>query len=134
MRSVSLVPKLVVGNAAYGAYGNVDRTQLLEICQASERYFRRKLSDSQTDIRRQILTLQGKTAVEIEEELQQTEKPAESASQTSSYSFVNIVFNYFNDASAANDGGESTSEQIAKLQQRSEKLKKDQIDHMKFMN
>lgn len=116
LSSVSLVPKLVVGNAAYGAYGLVDRSQLLEICQASERYFRRKLADSQIDIRKQILTLQGKSAVEIEEELQQTQKPTEVASQVSSYSFVNIVFNYFNDASQASSASGSNSEQMNKLQ------------------
>ena len=63
---------------------------------------------------------------------EETEKKEEEKQQ--SYSFVNIVFNYFNDLSG--DGVESpeNSEKIERLRVKQEKLKTDQIEHMKFMN
>lgn len=65
--TVTLIPQLVIGNKSVPDLGKIEKNHLLEICQAAERYFRKKLSDSQSDIKRKIMTFEGKTAAEIDE-------------------------------------------------------------------
>lgn len=142
--TVTLIPQLIIGNKSMPEFGKIDRNQFLEICQAAERYFRKKLADSQTEIKRKIMLLEGKSAVEIDDEIKRSRNESSSSQLTSSssqsdsekqnsYSFVNIVFNYFNDSSQDHSSG-ANGEEISKLKQKAEKLKSDQIEHMKWMN
>jgi|TARA_B110000285_G_scaffold227088_1_gene287818 hypothetical protein len=41
-------------------FGEINQNGLLEICQASERYFRKRITDNQNKIQREIMALQGK--------------------------------------------------------------------------
>lgn len=90
------------------------------------------------------MILEGKSPTEIEDEIKRSRNESTNSQLTSSssqsdsekqasYSFVNIVFNYFNDSSQDSMSG-ANGEEISKLKQKAEKLKSDQIEHMKWMN
>ena len=63
--TVTLIPQIIFSKV--NSFGVIDKNELLEICQASERFFRKNLSENQISIQREILQLEGKTPAQIDE-------------------------------------------------------------------
>mmetsp|Transcript_10037 Transcript_10037/g.15281 ORF Transcript_10037/g.15281 Transcript_10037/m.15281 type:complete len:198 (+) Transcript_10037:2711-3304(+) len=116
---------------------------MLEIFQASERFFKKKTTSQQLKLQREVMTLEGKTPAEIDAELRKHQQYGLFASDSQkgegqgdgsqSYSFVNIVFNYFNDSTQGDGSGEN-QEKIEGLRKKQKKLKNDQTENLKLMN
>lgn len=123
---MTLIPQIIFSKV--NSFGVIDKNELLEICQASERYFRKNLSDSQIQLQRQILQLEGKSTQQIDEAIKRQlqygvlKQPTETQGEDQSYSLVSIVFNYFNEQSEQDENGEN-SEKITLLKKEQEKLK-----------
>jgi hypothetical protein len=148
--TVTLIPQIIllkgVRYTAKGTllnkYGLIDQAQLLEICQASERFFRKKHLHTSTQLQRQILSLEGKTSQQIEDILKRqhglhglpggspsagAQDSSQQQAQSTASSLVNIVFNYFNEqqesVSGPRDEGDREKYQLLKKQAESIKTR-----------
>ena len=60
-QTISLVPNIIIGRYPDCSYSLVEYGKLLEICQASERFFRKQMQDANIQLQREIFRLEGKT-------------------------------------------------------------------------
>ena len=148
--TVTLIPQIIfqkgIKYAANGQnmnkFGEVNQTELLNLCQASERFFRKQISDKQLNITRKIMELEGKSKDEIQTEIKQRAKQSltasttrglNSARQQESSSFSSLFSGFFGQ-SFIDDTQVGNKEQIEKLNAEHDQLNKEKVELMTIMN